>query len=104
EPQRSIGIVGIDIGMGSLRRLAECRPQALGVITRKCSEQIVQRPHGGTRDYLPLGSAPAAELPIDDAIANQKYRGGKMMLLWQKRDMVNLVNMRFLCVHAVHAI
>jgi hypothetical protein len=41
EPQRSIGIVGIDIGMCSLRGLAECRPQALGVITRKRSEQIV---------------------------------------------------------------
>src|SRR6185503_18117047 len=42
----------------------------------------------------------AAELPIDDAIANQKYRGGKMMLLWQKRAMVNVVNDALQCVHA----
>ena len=41
EPQRSIRIVGIDVGMGRLRGLAERGPQALGVITRKSSEQIV---------------------------------------------------------------
>jgi hypothetical protein len=41
EPQGSIGIVGIDIGMGSLRGLAERRPLPLRVITRKRSEQIV---------------------------------------------------------------
>ena len=41
EPQRGVGVLGIDIGMCSLRGLAERRPQPLGVITRKRSEQIV---------------------------------------------------------------
>jgi hypothetical protein len=41
EPQRSIGIVGIDIRMRGLGGLAERRPQPFGVIARKRPEQIV---------------------------------------------------------------
>jgi hypothetical protein len=33
-----------------------------------------------------------AELPIDDALANEKFQGGRMILLWQKHAMVNGVN------------
>src|SRR5262245_46576767 len=39
----------------------------------------------------PPGTSAAAELPIDDAPDNQKYQGGRMILLWQKRAMVNVV-------------
>ncbi len=50
ESQRRFRIVRIEIGMGRLRGSAECGPQALGIIVRKGSKQIVQRPHGGTHN------------------------------------------------------
>jgi hypothetical protein len=32
-----------------------------------------------------FGKSSAAELPVDDAIINKKYQGGRMMRIWQKR-------------------
>src|SRR5918999_2350537 len=41
---------------------------------------------------FPPRNVPAAELPIDDALVNQKYQGGRMIVIWQKHAMVNVVN------------
>jgi hypothetical protein len=40
-----IGITRVKIGMNALDGLAECRPQAFGVVTRQRAEQIVKRIH-----------------------------------------------------------
>ena len=50
ETQRRIRVVGIGVGMGRLRGPSKSDPQGLGIIVRKGSEQIVERPHGGTHN------------------------------------------------------
>src|SRR5258707_15501928 len=83
ESPRGVRIVGIHIGMGGLGGPAKRSPQPVGIIARKGSEQIVERPHGGTRDYFPLGKSLTRSFRLTTPLANQNYQGGRMILIWQ---------------------
>jgi hypothetical protein len=50
ETQRGVRIVGIGIGVSRFRGPPKGDPQSLRIIVRKGSEEIVERPHGGTRN------------------------------------------------------
>jgi hypothetical protein len=58
ESFRSVRVAGIEIGMVRLGCLAECNPQAFGVIVRKCLEQLVESLHGSTLKYRYFPTSP----------------------------------------------
>jgi hypothetical protein len=60
ESFRSFRVTGIEIGMVRLGCLAERSPQLVGVIVRKCLEQIVERLHDSTHSNTDISPSPPA--------------------------------------------
>jgi hypothetical protein len=62
-----VGIARVKIGMNPLHGTTEGDSELFGIISRKSSEQIVQRIHRRSREYSTLSTEiPAANLPVEN--------------------------------------
>jgi hypothetical protein len=95
ESFRSFG-VGIEIGMVRPGRLAERGSQTVGVIVRKCLEQIVERLHGSSLKYRYFPPVPPHTGTSSMDQQSNEYRRVKYRLIkalrhgtigeWQNKD------------------